>query len=168
MTKRSVYLPKATRPFFKRKEISCEFAPDTRKSKRAQTVCDAWQALHPEQSILDVSIHSPSESGQKLARENLSLRLATLRKAFCVSTIELASKTFKNGGPYVDLLGTPLKEAKNDPRLKDSGKIVHYSLKADSIRANRIICTFTGCISWRSWTIPAARLLSKTRTPSAI
>ncbi len=129
MTKRSVYLPKATRPFFKRKEISCEFAPETRKSKRAQTVCDAWQALHPEQSILDVSIHSPSESGQKLARENLSLRLATLRKAFCVSTIELASKTFKNGGPYVDLLGTPLKEAKSDPRLKDSGKIVHYSLE---------------------------------------
>ena len=43
-----------------------------------------------------------------------------------------SSKIFQAGGPYRDLLFVSPKEAKQDARLKESGKVIGFQWRADS------------------------------------
>ena len=48
---------------------------------------------------------------------------------FLLRAVECAfqsSKVFENGGPYTDLIFKTSREAKKDPRLKESGKLIAF------------------------------------------
>lgn len=132
MSVRPVYLPKATRPYYTTESYEFDWNPGqsaVQKKKNSKALRDLFTEKHPDRSILEVSTKSDSEIGQKLSPFHLTLRLPTLRKEFPVENILHASKAFRHGGPYVDLLGTKPAAAKKDPRLLDSGDLVHYVLE---------------------------------------
>ena len=47
-------------------------------------------------------------------------------KSYSVESAFQSSKVFERGGPYKDLLKKTSREAKKDPRLKESGKLVSF------------------------------------------
>lgn len=66
---------------------------------------------------LEVSTKSKVELGRKLSAFHLKLHGAALENVF------QSAKVFEQGGPYLDLLQVQPKEAKRDPRLRDSGSL---------------------------------------------
>lgn len=138
MTKRAVYKPKFTRPFYTKEEFELDWVPGvsvSQKMKNSQALQEAWKQKHPNQTILEVSTKSDQELGKSLSPFNLKKRLSSLRKEFPVENIYHASKTFRHGGPYIDLLGLPAAKAKADPRLLDSGEVVSYTLEKETYPA---------------------------------
>jgi len=72
------------------------------------------------ESILEISSKSESAFGVKLSAFNLKLN------NFSVECIFQSSKKFADGGPYSDILFMTSKNAKQDPRLRNSGKLVSF------------------------------------------
>lgn len=132
MSVRPVYMPKLTRPFYTIENYEFDWAPGqaaAQKKKNSQMLQSLWKEKHPDQTILEVSTKSDQENGVKLSPFNLSRRLPSLRKEFPVENIYQASKTFRHGGPYVDLLGVTPNKAVADPRLRDSGELTSFRLE---------------------------------------
>lgn len=130
MSTRPVYMPKLTRPYYTVENFDFEWAPGqaaAQKMKNSAQLQALWKEKHPEGKILEVSTKSDQEMGVKLSPFNLTKRLSSLRKEFPVENIYQASKTFRHGGPYVDLLGVTPNKALADPRLLDSGDLVSYT-----------------------------------------
>lgn len=75
---------------------------------------------------LEVSSKSLVDLGVQLSAFNLSVKTSKRQRVFTVETAYQSSKCFESGGPYTDLLyGTAL-AAKQDSRLKGSGKLVEF------------------------------------------
>lgn len=132
MTERPVYIPSDKKPFYRVDSTEFEWLPGqaaSRKTENSLALQAAWKKAHPKKSVLEVSTKSTLPTGIALSPFNLQLQIPSLRKAFPVETIFHASKVFKEGGPYVDLLGASPADAKRDPRLKDSGELVHFRLE---------------------------------------
>lgn len=70
---------------------------------------------------LEVSTKSKNPLGVKLSAFNLKLDNYTLENIF------QSSKVFTGGGAYRDLLDVSPKEAKQDPRLKNSGELKAFN-----------------------------------------
>lgn len=66
---------------------------------------------------LEISTKSKETIGRKLSAFNLKINNYTLENIF------QSAKVFEHGGPYLDLLGVPPKEAKRDERLHSSGSL---------------------------------------------
>lgn len=123
-------MPKLTRPFYTVENYDFDWASGqaaAQKMKNSAQLQSMWKEKHPEGKILEVSTKSDQEAGVKLSPFNLTKRLSSLRKEFPVENIYQASKTFRHGGPYVDLLGVAPNKALADPRLLDSGELVAYT-----------------------------------------
>ena len=132
MTTRPVYTPKLTRPFYQQEDVEFDWNSGTspaQKQKNSALLQETWKKKHPGKTILEVSTKSTEEMGRRLSPFNMTLRLPSLRKAFPVENVYQASKAFRHGGPYVDLLGVTPVEAKRDPRLRDSGELVFFELE---------------------------------------
>lgn len=93
-------------------------------SQKQKNITKLHQALGG--SALEVSTKSTVELGRKLSAFNLRLEGHTLENIF------QSSKTFENGGPYTDLLYVHPKEAKHDPRLRESGRLIAFKNKGES------------------------------------
>lgn len=76
--------------------------------------------------LLEVSSRSEMPIGVALSAFNLRMRAGVFD-----TTVECAfqgSKVFEHGGPYVDLYEVSSLDAKRDPRLRSSGRIVGFHL----------------------------------------
>ncbi len=71
---------------------------------------------------LEISTKSNEPIGIKLSAFHLKLN------SYALENIFQSAKVFENGGPYLDLLDVPPKEAKRDERLHNSGNLIafHY------------------------------------------
>lgn len=87
-------------------------------------------ALHSEAEkrgiapVLEVSSRSETPLGIALSAFNLRMRAGLFD-----TTVESAfqgSKVFEHGGPYVDLYTVSSLDAKRDPRIRNSGRIVGF------------------------------------------
>ena len=89
------------------------------------------RALHEAASIagyrniLEVSTKSDSQRGQHLSAFYLKVRNDLLGEIPLECAFQ-GSKVFERGGPFVDLYQKDVREAKRDPRLKDSGMLVGF------------------------------------------
>ena len=94
----------------------------------------AIQSLHAAASkrginrILEISSKSPNDLGVKLSAFNLHYELGD-GKCYSLENVFQSSKVFEYGGPYLDLLQVSAKEAKTDPRLRASGKLIKFTLE---------------------------------------
>ena len=114
------------RPKKRRVEIS---GPDARDRK---AVSKALAAAAPDRHVLEISNASSEKIGKALSAFNLRLRSKELSEKFGIdsATIECifqGSKVFEQGGPYDDLYTKTSLEAKKDPRLRNSGRLVGFS-----------------------------------------
>lgn len=95
------------------------------KQKSIYSLHDAYLNIKPNSKILEISSKSENELGVKLSAFNLMIKTKSNKK-YSVEMAFQASKVFENGGPYTDLLERSSKEAKTDPRLKNSGRLKFF------------------------------------------
>lgn len=128
----------ATRPIFtaeksslgvKKINIDFNWSPGMSKVQKQKSI----DALHSEAkkqgitNILEISSKSKLDLGVQLSAFNLSFET---KKGIEVS-VESAfqgSKVFEHGGPYSDLLYKSSREAKKDPRIRESGNLKYFQL----------------------------------------
>jgi len=75
--------------------------------------------------VLEVSTKSAEKLGVRLSAFNLKVELPDGRHVPLEAAYQ-GSKVFENGGPYTDLYALPARDAKQDPRLRSSGKLVGF------------------------------------------
>ena len=132
MTTRPVYRPKLTRPFYTAENVEFEWANGqsaSTKQKNSLRLREEFHKKHPNLSVLEVSTKSDSPACVALSPFNLSLRVPSLRKAFPVEVLYQGSKTFRHGGPYVDLYGMAPQDTLHDPRFNDSGELLGFTFE---------------------------------------
>ena len=98
------------------------------RQRSSESLHEAYKRSHNGSNILEVSSFSTIPLGEKLSAFNLPISLADGTKV----PVEVAfqgGKVFANGGPYKDLLKATPRDAKRDPRLSTSGRIVGFEFE---------------------------------------
>ena len=98
----------------------------SQKKKNIFALHEAAQAigLGP---ILEVSSKSGHELGRRLSAFSLMIDVSEQRMS--IENAFQGSKVFEKGGPYRDLYDVSSREAKRDPRLRESGRLVAFRLQ---------------------------------------
>ncbi len=99
---------------------------EQQKRRCIRSLHQAYQNLHKEKRILEISSKSEDELGRKLSAFQLMLPLKN-QKSCSVEAAFQAGKIFEKGGPYLDLLDVSPREAKKDDRLKTSGALISFT-----------------------------------------
>jgi len=99
------------------------FAP-VQKEKNIKALHEAAGAAG-YQDILEVSTKSDKQRGQHLSAFYLKVKNERLGEIPLECAFQ-GSKIFERGGPFTDLYGKEVREAKKDPRLKESGPLLGF------------------------------------------
>lgn len=75
--------------------------------------------------ILEISSKSKDDLGVQLSAFNLMITTRQGRQ-FSLECAYQASKVFEHGGPFVDMFGMRSIDAKRDPRLNESGRLIRF------------------------------------------
>ncbi len=100
--------------------ISFEWFPGfaiSQKQRSIESLHGAIRKAYIGAKPLEISTKSKENIGNKLSAFDLRLNDHTLENIF------QSSKVFENGGPYLDLLEVPPRDAKRDERLRNSGSL---------------------------------------------
>ncbi|MDM5121667.1 DarT1-associated NADAR antitoxin family protein [Aeromonas rivipollensis] len=129
----------ATRPIFivgensnflvETKFLNFEWFPGFAVSQKQKSITAMHSAANSKlhlDKILEISSKSLTSLGVELSAFNLKIITKKLQKSFSVECAFQASKVFENGGPFIDLLDKTSIEAKKDPRIKTSGKLLNF------------------------------------------
>lgn len=129
MAKRPVFVPvvEKSQRLVDVKEVEFIWHPGmsvTQKRKNIQALHKAAQAkgIAP---LLEVSTKSELKLGRALSAFKLTLK-DEFGISRCVETLFQGSKVFEHGGPYTDLYSSSGKNARRDPRLRNSGKLIKF------------------------------------------
>lgn len=130
MAERPVFEPVFDGPVLVRTHrVNFEWHPGmsaTQKRKSVDSLHRAAKGLNGIDAILEVSSKSREEFGVALSAFNLTFETVKHRRTFSVECAYQGSKVFELGGPYVDLFGMTAREAKQDERLRSSGRLVGF------------------------------------------
>jgi hypothetical protein len=99
----------------------------SQKQKSIRSLHAAAAATRNLHRLLEISSKSEDPLGVQLSAFNLRLTIAT-GVTTSVENAYQAGKVFRFGGPYLDMLNINPREAKRDPRLRNSGDIVGFRL----------------------------------------
>jgi len=100
-----------------------------RRNIEALHAAAASSGLSP---VLEVSTKSEEALGRRLSAFNLKVH-SDIAGEIPLECAFQGSKVFERGGPYTDLLSAPHpRDAKRDPRLQDSGRIVAFTFNGVS------------------------------------
>ncbi len=100
----------------------------TQKQKSIESLHSEIHKIEKNNNILEVSRKSKNQLGIQLSAFNLIFNNKIANTLKPVENVFQSSKVFENGGPYRDLLNCTPKEAKQDERLKNSGKLIYFEL----------------------------------------
>ena len=128
MAKRPVFLPLGKNEHLVR-EISFDFfwnpgfAP-VQKKKNVIALHEAAEkkGLSP---LLEISSKSEEILGQRLSA--FSLEVETEIGKISLEAAFQGSKVFEEGGPFTDIYKKSSREAKKDPRIRNSGKLIGFN-----------------------------------------
>ena len=124
MAQRPVFVPLKKAPFVD--VFMPEFAWNggfavSQKQKNIAALHQAFAQRFPERPVLEISSKSMQEEGVKLSAFNLMKYVPSIGKSIPVECVFQGGKVFAAGGPYTDLYDGSARDAKRDPRLKESG-----------------------------------------------
>jgi len=132
MAIRPVFLPvvNETARFVREALVEFAWSPGLASSQKLKSVraLHAAAALRGFSPLLEVSTKSELETGRLLSAFNLPVALDDGSQVSLECAFQ-GSKVFERGGPYRDLLGRSSREAKQDERLRTSGRVVGFSLE---------------------------------------
>ena len=92
----------------------------SQKRKCIRSLHEALKTGMPDAVPLEISTKSETPLGRSFSAFNLHLDGTYLENVF------QSSKVFENGGPYQELLEMNPRDAKRDPRLIESGKLIGF------------------------------------------
>ena len=114
----------------------------SQKQKCIESLHNALKAKNPNiHNVLEISSKSKDELGVALSAFNLMMirdNQEQEKKCFSVECAFQSSKVFQKAEPasrpvqYLDLLDKTSKEAKTDPRLKNSGAIIGFNFEGQN------------------------------------
>lgn len=87
-------------------------------------------------NFLEISSCADIELGKNLSAFNLKTNFENSDKIYSVESAFQSSKVFQNGGPYKELIHSNSKDAKKDPRIKNSGELLHFEFMGKKIDAD--------------------------------
>ena len=128
MARRPVFIPDVSGfPYVRSIDIEFQWfagfsQTQTRKSIASMHEAAKKMEIHP---ILEISRMSKSALGVSLSAFELSLGTRG-SKTISVECAYQGSKVFKGGGPFHDLYTVSSREAKTDPRLRNSGEVIAF------------------------------------------
>ena len=96
------------------------------KRRSIRSLHDAYLLRHPGRRVLEISSKGEEALGVALSAFNLKLPLEG--RDVPVECAFQAGKEFALTGPYPDLLDVTPREAKRDPRIKEGGRVVRFTL----------------------------------------
>lgn len=141
MARRPIFIPDSSPPYVEEKNIEFQWYPGFAKSQAQKSI----KSLHERSGIspiLEISGKSADRLGVSLSAFNLSICIENGRMP--VECAYQGSKEFKNGGPYTDLYSRSSREAKTDPRLRNSGELIAFKFCGE----NFPIQPQTGFYNW--------------------
>lgn len=103
------------------------------KKKNIIAIHEAFARSFPGRKVLEISSKSMQLGGIELSAFSMKKFVPSIGKAVAVENVYQAGKVFLNGGPYSDLLEVSPREAKRDPRLKNSGPLMNFCFEGRSI-----------------------------------
>jgi len=133
MATRPVFVPNFEEgPLVREVDTEFEWHPgfavtQKRKNIRGLHESAAEKEISP---ILEISTKSEKNIGRILSAFNLKV-VVNKNHEMTVESAYQGSKVFEHGGPYKELYDKTSKEAKKDPRIRESGKLVKFNLKGD-------------------------------------
>lgn len=135
MAQRPVFLPDPTAPGLVRTElVSFPWHPGLSISQKQRNVASLHEAaviqLHLPRLPLEVSTKSTLGLGVSLSAFNLMLPDNDGEET-SVEAVFQSSKRFLNGGPFTDLRHVSPRDARSDPRLKQSGALQSFDLDGE-------------------------------------
>lgn len=126
MAERPLFLPLRTYPFVRTVGITFEWHAGFAVSQAQKSIRSLHQSAQRQgySPVLEVSSKSPDQIGVALSAFNLQLKHD--RMELSVECAFQGSKVFSHGGPYVELYTATSRDAKRDPRLRESGPLIAF------------------------------------------
>ncbi len=131
MAQRPLYLPCADGPFLvQTRYVEFQWHPGMAVSQKQKSIAALHASALAQQGIgrvLEVSSKSPEPLGVELSAFNLQFTTRRHGRRMSVECAFQGSKVFEHGGPFTDLFELTSREAKKDPRLQNSGRLLGFS-----------------------------------------
>lgn len=127
MQKKAVFKSIKEKPYVDTYYVTCDLPKGfavSQKQKGIKMIHDSYIRNFKGLEPLEISSKSDKELGVNLSAFNLKDK-----EGHTVECIFQSSKTFEEGGPYLDLLEVASSKAKKDERLWDSGKLKSFTYK---------------------------------------
>lgn len=131
MAERPIFVPRPqTRELVKEIFLRLAWSPgfaSVQKEKNIEALHDAaGEAGY--RKVLEVSTKSDNKRGRHLSA--FYLRVKSRRHGeIPLECVFQGSKVFEGGGPFVDMYKMEAREAKKDPRLKESGRLIAFEFE---------------------------------------
>lgn len=130
MALRPVFIPVADGPVFVRTEmVPFIWHPGLSASQKQKSLASLHEAASETlglSAILEVSSKSTERLGVALSAFNLPIYHPVVSRQVSVECAFQAGKVFQRGGPFLDLLHVTSRDAKRDPRLRESGQLTEF------------------------------------------
>ncbi len=128
MARRPIFIPDSSSPYVEERNIEFQWYPGFAKSQAQKSIKSLHQATDIS-PILEISGKSAEPLGVSLSAFNLSILIENDRMS--VECAYQGSKVFEKGGPYTDLYSRSSREAKTDPRLRNSGELIAFKFRGE-------------------------------------
>ena len=133
MARRPVFVPDSDTPYVSELSLDFEYFPGSSIGQKQRSVASlhaSYVDRFPSSRVLEVSSRSKRDIGVQLSAFNLMIECPG-RGIYSVECAFQASKVFRHGGPFVDLLNTSSRAAKTDRRLRNSGELIGFKYFSD-------------------------------------
>ncbi len=128
MARRPVFIPTDDAPYVVEHAVEFQYYPGfslQQKQRSIASLHDSFLADWPGRKTLEVSSKSTVGLGIRLSAFNLMIHASDDAECSVEAAFQ-AAKKFENGGPYADLMQTSSRQAKRDPRLQQSGRLIGF------------------------------------------
>ena len=131
MAHRPIFIPtRSGYPLVDTKYVEFDWHPGLHIKQKRKSIealhTNALTHLHLKR-VLEISTKSAEPLGVALSAFNLTILTRKYHQTFSVEAAYQGSKVFERGGPFKDLFGKSAREAKGDPRLRQSGRLIGFS-----------------------------------------
>lgn len=131
MAQRPIYIPQTKGDYLVQTDmLDFKWFPGMAISQKQKSICSLHEAALEKHKnldqILEISSKSETSLGIALSAFNLMVMNATGKGIASVECVFQSSKVFEGNKQFLDLLKVSSLEAKKDPRLKESGRLIAF------------------------------------------
>lgn len=132
MANRPIFVPQSGVPRVRTLDVDFEWFPGFALSQQQKSIASLHRAaaVRGVRAPLEISSKSPEELGRRLSAFSLLVDHPTAGRVALESAFQ-ASKVFSRGGPFAELATASPRDAKTDPRLRNSGLLLRFHWGAE-------------------------------------